>query len=244
MRSSRWHLCNGRGGSSPDDIEYAASTLQVLCLKQSDGPLFGVVSRLVHQKGLDVIAEVADAIVKDGGQIAILGLGDPETEHMLSRLARSHRGHIALLNGFNEPMARRIAAASHFFLMPSRFEPCGLMQMRAQRYGSLPIAHATGGLADTIEDGTTGFLFSDFSAEGLHAACRRAFEVFADARMLNEMRQTAMSRRFDWSVAAEHYDALYRQLISQHPVARPRLMPPAMMRPMRRQRSDQLRAVA
>ena len=180
-----------------------------LCLKPSDGPLFGVVSRLVHQKGLDVVAEVANAIVKEGGQIAILGLGDSETEHLLGRVARGRRDHIALLNGFNEAMARRIVAASHFLLMPSRFEPCGLVQMQAQRYGSLPIAHATGGLADTIEDGKTGFLFSDFSASGLYGACRRAFEAYADKAMLRTMREAAMSRRFDWSAAAEQYEALY-----------------------------------
>jgi starch synthase len=144
-----------------------------LCLQHSDGPLFGVVSRLVHQKGLDLIAETARDIVYEGGQIAILGLGDPDTEHMLSRLARSHRDDIGLLIGFNEPMARRIVAASDFCLMPSRFEPCGLTQMQAQRYGTLPIAHRTGGLADTIQDGETGFLFSELSGEGLFAACRR-----------------------------------------------------------------------
>lgn len=183
-----------------------------LCLTHSDGPLFGVVSRLVHQKGLDIIADTAREIVRDGGQIAILGLGDPETEHMLSRLARCHRDNIGLLIGFNEPMARRIVAASDFCLMPSRFEPCGLTQMQAQRYGSLPIAHATGGLADTIHDGETGFLFSDLSGEGLFAACRRAFDVFADEAALGEMRQAAMARSFHWSGAAAEYEQLYSRL--------------------------------
>jgi starch synthase len=191
-----------------------------LCLAPSEGPLFGVVSRLVHQKGLDIIADTAREIVHEGGQIAILGLGDPETEHMLSRLARSHRDNIGLLIGFNEPMARRIMAASDFCLMPSRFEPCGLTQMQAQRYGSLPIAHATGGLADTIDDGATGFLFSDLSGEGLFAACQRAFEVFEDAEALDEMRQAAMARSFHWTGAAAEYETLYRRLLGQ-PVARP-----------------------
>ena len=136
-----------------------------LCLAPSDGPLFGVVSRLVPQKGLDIVAEAANDIVRSGGQIAILGLGEPATEQMLNKVARRHRDHIGLLVGFNEPMARRIVGGSDFCLMPSRFEPCGLTQMQAQRYGTLPIAHATGGLADTIEDGATGFLFSDFSPE-------------------------------------------------------------------------------
>ena len=183
-----------------------------LCLTPSGGPLFGVVSRLVHQKGLDIVADTARDIVRAGGQIAILGLGDPETEHMLSRLARSHRDNIGLLIGFNEPMARRIVAASDFCLMPSRFEPCGLTQMQAQRYGTLPIAHATGGLADTIEDGETGFLFSDLSGDGLFGACRRAFDVYADADVLAEMRQAAMARSFHWSGAAAEYEALYAKV--------------------------------
>jgi starch synthase len=186
-----------------------------LCLSHSEGPLFGVVSRLVHQMGLDLVADTARDIVKEGGQIAILGLGDPDTEHMLSRLARSHRDDIGLLIGFNEPMARRIVAASDFCLMPSRFEPCGLTQMQAQRYGTLPIAHATGGLADTIEDGETGFLFSDLSGDGLFAACRRAFDAFSDPNVLDDMRQAAMARCFHWSGAAAEYEQLYARLIGQ-----------------------------
>ena len=184
-----------------------------LCLKHCEGPLFGVVSRLVHQKGMDVVADVAHAIVRDGGQVAILGLGDPRTEHMLSRVARSHRDHVALLNGFNESMARRIIAGSDFCLIPSRFEPCGLVQMQAQRYGTLPIAHATGGLADTIRDGETGFLFSDFSHAGFYAACRRAFEVHGDPAALERMRRAAMNRKFGWSNAAKRYAALYERVM-------------------------------
>lgn len=150
-----------------------------LCLAPSQGPLFGMVSRLVPQKGLDIVAEAANDIVRGGGQIAILGLGEPTTEHMLNRLARRHRDHVCVMVGFNEAMARRIVGGSDFCLMPSRFEPCGLTQMQAQRYGSLPIAHATGGLADTIEDGVTGFLFSQFSARSLLAACGRALTFSA-----------------------------------------------------------------
>ena len=109
---------------------------------------------------------------------------------MLSRTSRRHRDDIGVLIGFNEPMARRIVAGSDFTLMPSRFEPCGLTQMQAQRYGALPIAHATGGLADTIDDGSTGFLFSRLSSEGLMSACDRAFDTFADEGQLDAMRRT------------------------------------------------------
>jgi starch synthase len=190
-----------------------------LCLQPSDGPLFGIVSRLVHQKGLDLVAEAANDIVDNGGQIAILGLGDPEIEHMLSRTSRRHRDDIGVLIGFNEPMARRIVAGSDVTQMPSRVEPCGLTQMQAQRYGALPIAHATGGLADTIDDGMTGFLFSNLSSDGLMAACHRAFDAFDDEDQLADMRRAAMARSFGWSAAAAQYEALYRRLIGRPPAA-------------------------
>lgn len=131
---------------------------------------------------------------------------------MLSRTSRRHRDDIGVLIGFNEPMARRIVAGSDFTLMPSRFEPCGLTQMQAQRYGALPIAHATGGLADTIDDGATGFLFSDLSSAGLMTACHRAFDAYQDEAQLAEMRRTAMGRNFEWTEAAAEYELLYRRL--------------------------------
>jgi CBS domain-containing protein len=109
-------------------------------------------------------------------------------------------------------MAHRIIGGSDFCLMPSRFEPCGLTQMQAQLYGTLPIAHATGGLADTIEDGITGFLFPQVSAEALFAACRRALAVFSDKSHLSEMRRAAMARRFGWATAAAAYEQLYSRL--------------------------------
>jgi starch synthase len=158
------------------------------------------------------VAEVASEIVGRGGQIAILGIGDPALEGMLGDAVRNHRDHVAMLNGFNEPMAHRIIAASDFYLMPSRFEPCGLSQIHAQRYGSLPIAHATGGLVDTIEDGETGFLFADFTAESFTEAIERAFETFVDERSLARMRRAAMSRSFDWSAPSVDYVRLYARL--------------------------------
>jgi starch synthase len=216
----------------PDDLEGKQANANAvrtgLCLRPSEGPLFGIVSRLVHQKGLDLVAEAANEIVENGGQIAILGLGDPEIEHMLSRTSRRHRDDIGVLIGFNEPMARRIVAGSDFTLMPSRFEPCGLTQMQAQRYGALPIAHATGGLADTIDDGTTGFLFSNLSSDGLMEACHRAFDAYDDEGQFADMRRAAMARCFSWAGAAAEYEALYRRLIG------PRA---AVTRPPRRRRS-------
>lgn len=183
-----------------------------LCLARSEGPLFGIVSRLVHQKGLDLVADAAGAIIERGGQIAILGTGDPGVERMLLDLTRRHRGAVGLVAGFSDTMAHRLVAASDFFLMPSRFEPCGLTQMQAQRYGALPIAHATGGLADTIEEGETGFLFSDFSVDGLLAACDRAFQVFGQPARLDRMRRQAMRKEFSWDGPAAEYQALYERV--------------------------------
>lgn len=217
----------------PDDLRgkqaNAALVRNALCLRPSRGPLFGIVSRMVHQKGLDLVAEAANDIVGNGGQIAILGLGDPAIEQMLSRTSRQHRDDIGVLIGFNETMGRRVVAASDFTLMPSRYEPCGLTQMQAQRYGALPIAHATGGLADTIGDGTTGFLFKTLTAAGLMAACRRAFDTFEDAARLAEMRRSAMGRGFGWPDAAAEYEALYRRLASTRP-AEPRIAATAAAR--------------
>ena len=228
----------------PDDLDGKQANADAvrtgLCLRPSDGPLFGIVSRLVHQKGLDLVAEAANDIVDNGGQIVVLGLGDPEIEHMLNRTSRRHRDDIGVLIGFNEPMARRIVAASDFTLMPSRFEPCGLTQMQAQRYGALPIAHATGGLADTIDDGTTGFLFSTPSSDALMAACRRAFDAYDNQDQFDDMRRAAMARCFSWAGAAAQYEALYRRLIVSptlstrpHPPSRRRSAAPVSDSPVR-----------
>jgi starch synthase len=231
----------------PDDLNGKQANADLvrtgLCLRPSEGPLFGVVSRLVHQKGLDLVAEAANDIVGNGGQIAILGLGDPEIEHMLSRTSRRHRDDIGVLIGFNEPMAHRIVAASDFTLMPSRFEPCGLAQMQAQRYGTLPIAHATGGLADTIADGTTGFLFATHSSDGLMEACHRAFDAFQDEAQLREMRRAAMARSFGWSRAAAQYEALYGRLIGP-PSAAIRPVQPKMTRRARPPTTNSLEPAA
>jgi starch synthase len=221
--ASNTHLPHHFDASDLDGKRALADDVrEVLCLEPSNGPLFGVVSRLVRQKGLDLVDESADHIVEAGGQIVLLGMGDPDVEQMLSSMSRRNRRNVGVLIGYNEAMEHRILGGSDFCLMPSRFEPCGLTQMHAQRYGALPIAHATGGLADTIEDGRTGFLFSDFSGGGLRDACGRAFHAFAQDPKLEDMRQIAMAREFSWSDAAAHYRRLYLTLIEPtEPVIRP-----------------------
>ena len=145
-------------------------------LALSRGPIFGLVARLVHQKGVDLVLSAADEIIEAGGQIVVTGSGEPAIEQALVDAHRRRPDAIGVAIGFNDGQARRIFAGSDFTLMPSRFEPCGLSQMYAQRFGSLPIGHQTGGLAETIKDGETGFLFSQPSAESFLGGVRRAFD--------------------------------------------------------------------
>src|SRR5581483_455724 len=186
-------------------------------LALSRGPLFGLVARLVHQKGIDLVLSAADEIVAAGGQIVVTGSGEPALERALVAAHRRRPDAIGVTIGFNDAQARRIFAGSDFTLMPSRFEPCGLSQMYAQRFGSLPIGHMTGGLAETIKDGETGFLFSQPSKESFLGGVRRAFATYLSKDRLDVMRRSAMARSFSWSISAALYGALYRKTLTVGP---------------------------
>jgi len=183
-------------------------------LAVSRGPMFALVARLVHQKGIDLVLSAADEIVAAGGQIVVTGSGEPQFERALVAAHRRRPDAIGVTIGFNDAQARRIFAGSDFTLMPSRFEPCGLSQMYAQRFGSLPIGHQTGGLAETITDGETGFLFKQPSVESFLGGLRRAFTTFVSNDRLDAMRRSAMSRSFSWDLSAALYSALYRKTVS------------------------------
>jgi len=191
----------------------AAHVRQLFGLEPGEGPLFAVVSRLVQQKGIDLSIEVAETIVERGGQLAILGRGEAAIEEQVRRLAERFPGRVGAHIGFNETDARRLFAGSDFLLMPSRYEPCGLSQMYAQRFASLPIAHRTGGLADSIDDGVTGFLFDEANARSYRHAVERALSVFDRPHLLEAMRCRAMSAGFFWSHAVAPYDQLYQRLL-------------------------------
>ena len=180
---------------------------------EEDAPLFAVVSRLVHQKGIDLTIAAAEHIVAEGGRIAIIGQGERALERQVEELARRHPGRIGVNLQFCETEARRIIAGSDFLLMPSRYEPCGLSQSYAQCYGSLPIARRTGGLADTIEDGVSGFLFRDSTLDSYLHAIRRAFNAYRRPLLLNAMRCKAMAAPLYWHQSVRPYDRLYRRLI-------------------------------
>lgn len=180
---------------------------------EDNSPLFAVVSRLVHQKGIDLTLAAAGHIVAEGGRIAIIGQGERSLEHQVVALAQRYPGRVGVDLHFCETEARRILAGSDFLLMPSRYEPCGLSQSYAQCYGSLPIARRTGGLADTIEDGVTGFLFREPTADSYLQAIRRALHVHHRPLLLNAMRCKAMAAPLYWRESAGPYNRLYRRLI-------------------------------
>lgn len=198
------HRCEGRSHN-------AASVREAFALRPGSGPLFAVVSRLVHQKGLDITCEVAPQIIAAGGQLVVIGGGEPQVEAQVQALARRFPGQVGAYIGFEEGLARQMFAGADFLLMPSRFEPCGLSQMYAQRFGCLPIAHATGGLVDTVDDGVTGFLFEQATADGMRRCVERAMRTFRLPGLLKAMRRAAMLRPSGWDVAGRHYLALYKQ---------------------------------
>jgi len=186
-----------------------------------DTPVLGVVSRLTHQKGTDLIAEVGGQLADLPAQLVVLGSGDREHEQALRALAASRPGRVAVRIGFDEQLAHLVEAGSDLFLMPSRFEPCGMNQMYSQRYGTPPVAHATGGLADTVVDCTaqtlaagsaSGFLFAPASAPALLEGVRRGIALYHDRRGWRALQRYAMSKDFSWDKAALQYAALYEQL--------------------------------
>ncbi|SDS81580.1 starch synthase [Halopseudomonas xinjiangensis] len=207
-------LCGFREGEWDGKREHARYVEETFGLEQDDGPLFAVVSRLVHQKGIDLTIAIADELVEAGGRMAVIGRGEPKLEEAMRQLALRHPGRIGVNVGFNETDARRMFAGSDFLLMPSRFEPCGLSQMYAQRFGSLPIARRTGGLADTIEDGVTGFLFSEPTEASYLEAVMRAVNVHRHPELLNAMRRKAMGSPLYWQESVKPYDELYQRLLN------------------------------
>lgn len=186
-------------------------------------PLFGAVSRLTEQKGITLVVQTVDDMVARGGQLVVLGSGEPELEAALREAAARHPRQVALRQGYDEALSHRVFAGSDVTLVPSRFEPCGLTQMYALRYGSLPLVRRTGGLADTVVDCTledlaeeraTGFVFERFEVGDLRRALRRAFTLWQRPREWRAVQRRGMAQRFGWDAAARDYLALYRQALT------------------------------
>jgi starch synthase len=177
-------------------------------------PLIGIVSRFTRQKGTDILAEVAGQMVAEDLYLVALGSGEPEYETFFRHLAEEHPGRIALRIGFDNALAHRIEAGSDLFLMPSRYEPCGLNQIYSLRYGTVPVVRATGGLDDTIDEGT-GFKFAEYSGQALLGAVRAAIRAFSDEIGWQEMMRRGMRKDFSWKASAASYSALYRRLLGR-----------------------------
>jgi starch synthase len=186
-----------------------------------DVPLLGMVSRVAYQKGVDLVLEAAPRLLALHAQLVMLGSGDPAMERALHMLALAHPGKVATMAGFVEPLAHLIEAGADIFLMPSRYEPCGLNQMYSQLYGTPPVVHATGGLNDTVTDCTpqalaegraSGFLFTDLGADGLLTAVTRAIAIWRDREAWRRLQRAGMTRDFSWRASARQYLELYRSL--------------------------------
>jgi starch synthase len=179
-----------------------------------DRPLLGIVSRFTRQKGFDILTEVAARIVAEDVYLVALGTGDPEFEEFFRLMQQEHPGRIAARIAFDNPLAHRVEAGADIFLMPSHYEPCGLNQIYSLRYGTVPVARATGGLDDTIEEGT-GFKFAEYSGEALLEAVRAAVRAFADREEWQRMMRRGMSQDFSWKAPAAAYADLYRRILAR-----------------------------
>ena len=189
---------------------------------RADAPVFGVVSRLTSQKGLDLVLGALPGLLRRGGQLALQGAGDAALEAAFLAAAKAHTGEVAVRIGYDEALAHRLIAGADAILVPSRFEPCGLTQLYGLRYGTLPVVRRVGGLADTVVDASddalqadraTGFTFDAATPAALDAALQRASTLYAQPERWRRLMARAMAQDFSWDGAAQKYVALYRDLI-------------------------------
>lgn len=183
--------------------------------KLDQEPIVGMVSRLVEQKGFDLIEQAADELLALEARFVVLGVGQPDYEDLLRRLAAGHPGRLHFRPQRDEALAHLIEAGSDLFLMPSRYEPCGLNQMYSLRYGTVPVVHAVGGLADTVEEFNvltrrgTGFTFRDYEPAQMLTALRHALAIHRQPELWTALQKNGMTRDFSWRVSADGYDRLY-----------------------------------
>ena len=188
---------------------------------QAKGPLFIVVSRLTSQKGMDLLLGALPDLLREGGQLAVLGTGDSDLEGGFRYAAAANPANVAVHIGYDEKKSHRFMAGADVLLVPSRFEPCGLTQLYALRYGTLPLVRRVGGLADTVCDVTpgnlqsdkaTGFVFDEASRYALGARIREACTLYRDQTVWQAVQRRGMAQDFSWDDSAAHYEALYRSL--------------------------------
>ena len=176
-----------------------------------DRPLLGIISRFASQKGFDLIGEIAADIFEHDVYLVALGDGEARYEELFRKLKADFPEKVAVEFGFNDPMAHRIEAGADIFLMPSRYEPCGLNQIYSLKYGTVPVVHATGGLDDTIDE-STGFKFADYNGSALLAAVRDACQAWEDREAWTSRMVRGMQEDFSWDPSARAYSELYGRL--------------------------------
>jgi starch synthase len=181
-------------------------------------PLIGIISRLTDQKGFDLIGEAIDSMAKLDLQMVVLGTGQQKYHDLIQRISAAYPDRIAVRLEFNNPLAHQIEAGADMFLMPSKFEPCGLNQLYSLRYGTVPIVRATGGLADTVcnyeiagEQGT-GFSFRDYTTQAMLLAVKRALMVYSDPIAWEELMLRCMAQDWSWQTSARKYMELYGKI--------------------------------
>ncbi len=180
-----------------------------------EAPLFAMAARLVTQKGLDIILD-GPGLLSLPAQFIFLGAGEPRFEQALTYLSGMFPARIAVNTAFTDDLEHLLMAGADILLMPCQYEPCGLTQMRAQRYGVLPVVRRVGGLADTVEDGVTGFVFDEYRSEPLVGAALRTLDACADPDEHGRMVRHAMARDFSWERSVDRYLVLYRGVLSGH----------------------------
>jgi len=182
-----------------------------------DTPLIGVISRLVAQKGFDLIEEIIPELMKEDVKMIILGQGDEKYQKHLKTIEKKYKDKLAIVIGFDEVLAHKIEAGADMFLMPSKYEPCGLNQMYSLRYGTVPVVRNTGGLADTIVDykkpNGNGFLFNKYSSKEFIEVIKTAVKLYQDKDKWNKILRNGMSLDFSWKVSAKKYTTLYKSLV-------------------------------
>jgi len=180
-------------------------------------PIVGIIARMVDQKGFDLLGEIADELPRLGATFVLLGSGERRYEDQWLGLAARHPEQVAVHIGFDEPLAHLIEAGADMFLMPSRFEPCGLNQMYSLRYGTVPVVHATGGLVDTVQNfdaasgAGTGFSFDEYSPQALVGTLRWALGVFKDQQAWRHLQAAGMQQDFSWDASARRYAEVYER---------------------------------
>ena len=199
--------------------------LQTECrLPVKDVPLIGMITRLTAQKGTDLVIEVLDELMRLNLQLVILGTGDPDIQLKLKQAMQRHPEKLSVHLAFNESLSHRIEAGSDLFLMPSRYEPCGLNQLYSLRYGTIPMVRKTGGLADTVVDATpsnveegkaTGFVFERASSHEMLTTVQLALKLFREKDLWYRMMRTGMAADFSWDRSAQEYEKLYRLAIEK-----------------------------